>query len=167
MAANKKEVEKQIYDYVDNYIAKNKVNPSIRDITAAMGFKSTATAFRYVKSMEIEGKLYVNGHRGISTEKQRLDFLYVPIIGKSGEDYIPVLKSGLGNGKYFAFYADSSKVSEISDGELVIAKKQSTAENGDIVVMEKDGKIILGRYGDTVSDNVTIQGKAVKVIKNI
>lgn len=103
------------------------------------------------------------------------------------EEYIPILRGELGAGEFFALRAkgDSMINAGIEDGELVFVRKQNTAEEGDIVVALIDDeatlkyyykdrnrrKIILrpanDSYSDMLFDNVVIQGKAIKVLKNL
>ena len=73
----------------------------------------------------------------------------------------------------------------IEDGELVFVRRQDTAEEGDIVVALIDDAATLKRfykdkrrhkiilrpendaYDDMEFDDIVIQGKAVKVLKNL
>lgn len=111
-----------------------------------------------------------------------------PILAEENiEEYVPVLQSELGSGEFFALRAsgDSMINAGIEDGELVFVRKQDTAEEGDIVVALIDDTATLKRYyrdtkrhkiilhpenesyDDMEFDNVVVQGKAVKVLKNL
>lgn len=111
-----------------------------------------------------------------------------PILAEENiEEYIPILKGELGTGEFFALRAhgDSMIKAGIDDGELVFVRRQDTAEEGDIVVAliddtatlkrfykdTKRHKIILrpenDAYDDMEFDDIVIQGKAVKVLKDL
>ena len=198
MRVARPDIEAEIYAFVNDYIDKNKVYPTYREIAAGVGFRAVSSVYPYIKRMQESGKLGDNGKRGVSTAEQQIDITRVPLVGNVAcgtpifaeeniEEFIPVLKSELGNGEFFALRAsgDSMINAGIEDGELVFIKKQCTAEEGDIVVALIDDeatlkyfhndrrrkKIVLrpanDKYPDMEFDNVVLQGKAVKVLKNL
>ncbi|MCD8373168.1 MAG: transcriptional repressor LexA, partial [Clostridia bacterium] len=159
MLGPRADIEKSIYDFVNSYIDENKVNPTFREISSAVGFKSISGISRHIKRMEADGRLIVNGKRGVCTDRQQIDTVNVPVIEsiacgtpilaeENVEDYIPVLKGELGKGEFFALRAhgDSMIGAGINDGELVFVRKQETAEIGDIVVALIDDEATLKRY---------------------
>ena len=112
-----------------------------------------------------------------------------PILAEENiESYLTISGSFLGDGEYFALiaYGDSMINAGIDDGDYVVIRKQSFANEGQIVVaMVNGGDCTLKRYylerekkrirlhpeNDDMADmyfsNIAIQGVAVKVIKNI
>jgi len=52
--------EKDILDFIRNYIRRNKISPSVREICEGMGIRSTSTVHRYLHRLEENGKLEVN-----------------------------------------------------------------------------------------------------------
>ena len=198
MRLSRDELEERICLFVNSYVEQNRVYPSYREIAIGIGYSTGSSIFRHIKRMEGEGKLDVNGRRGVSTRAQRTSVARVPLVGSVAcglpilaeqniEEYIPILQSELGNGEFFALRAhgDSMVNAGIEDGELVFVRKQDTAEDGDIVVAliddeatlkyyfrdYKKHKIILRpanvAYNDMIFDEIVIQGKAVKVLKNL
>ncbi len=103
------------------------------------------------------------------------------------ENYITVSSSFLGNGKYFVLKAngDSMINAGINNGDYVIVKQQESAEQGQIVVALIEDEATLKRYylddkkkkirlhpendnmQDMYFDKISIQGVAVKVIKDL
>jgi len=103
------------------------------------------------------------------------------------EKYIPISKALLGNGTFFALHAkgDSMIKANIEDGDFVIVRQQNTANEGEIVVALIDDEATLKRYyidkqkkkvrlhpendemEDMFFDNISIQGVAVKVLKDL
>jgi len=135
-----------VYDYLCSTMAERAVPPSVREICAATGLRSTSTVHSHLKSLEALG--YITRDAGLnrsihivgaSAAKQ------VPILGKvtAGlpilavediEGYIPYPdKSGK---ELFALHVDGLSMinAGILDGDYVIAEKTPVAENGGIVV---------------------------------
>ena len=104
------------------------------------------------------------------------------------EEYVPLPVSIFGKGELYILRAsgDSMIDAGISDGDLVVVRKTAEANDGDIVVAlteetgttlkrllhEKDsGRVILHPENKAMQDmkfqSITVQGVAVKVIKNI
>ena len=198
MRARNTDVESKILEFVNAYIEKNSICPSYREISVGVGLSSTASIHNHVKRLEQEGKIDINGRRGVSTRRHRMSIQQVPVVGQVAcgtpilaeeniEEYVPILKGELGTGEFFALRArgDSMIKAGIEDGELVFVRRQDTAEEGDIVVALIDDAATLKRfykdkrrhkiilrpendaYDDMEFDDIVIQGKAVKVLKNL
>lgn len=112
----REEEERKIYEFVNEYAEQNKVYPSYREIAKGIGFSCASCVYPYIKRVAENGKVDVNGRRGVSTEKQRMDIVRVPVIGYVACDspvlpeecidgYIPLRREDLGFGKFFALYA--------------------------------------------------------------
>ena len=103
------------------------------------------------------------------------------------ERYIPISKALLGNGTFFALHAKGNSMikANIEDGDFVIVRQQNSANEGEIIVALIDNEATLKRYyldkknkkvrlhpendemEDMFYDNVSIQGVAVKVLKDL
>jgi repressor LexA len=119
-------------------------------------------------------------------------FGYVPCgspnyIDDNIEGFLEIPKSMLGQGDFFVLRAkgDSMVDAGIKTGDLIIIKRQSTAEDGQIVVarlgndvtlkkyykLETENQIMLHpeneKYDDIVIRNCDIMGVAVKIIKDL
>ena len=81
MHGRREEVERLIYEFVNEYAEQNNVYPSYREIAKGIGSSCASSVYLYIKRMAENGKLEINGRRGVSTEKQRMDIVRVPIIG--------------------------------------------------------------------------------------
>lgn len=182
-----------VYDYLCSTMAERAVPPSVREICAATGLRSTSTVHSHLKSLEALGYITrdVGLNRsihivGASAAKQ------VPILGKvtAGlpilavediEGYIPYPdKSGK---ELFALHVDGLSMinAGILDGDYVIAEKTPVAENGEIVVgMIGDEATVKRFYKEKgtfrlqpenpdfepiISDEITILGKVIAVIR--
>lgn len=112
----------------------------------------------------------------------------VPIFAEENiERYIPIPKDFLGNGNFFILQAQGNSMinAGIADGDYVIVRQQETAEIGQIVVALIGEEATLKRYyidrekrkirlhpennrmKDMYYDSITIQGIAIKVIKDL
>ena len=103
------------------------------------------------------------------------------------EGYIEIPKRMIGDGDYFVLRTsgDSMINADIYDGDLIIIKRQSTAENGDIVAAMIDNEVTLKRffklddkekyklhpentnYNDIIIDECDVLGVAVKILKTL
>ena len=103
-------------------------------------------------------------------------------------EVLPLPKSLVGDGTFFILTAkgDSMTGIGVDDGDLVIVREQNTCRDGDYAVVLVDGRETLLKtvtylpdkqvyllhaenpdYPDRVERNVTIQGVAIKVIKEL
>jgi len=146
--------EREILEYIAATIDKKGYSPSIRDIKAALNIKSTSTVHTYLQ--RLTEKEYLVKEDGKS-RTLRIGAAYtpsvfgmrIPILGRVTAG-LPILATENYDG-YVVFPQESGKADPASlfalrvsgtsmieagilDGDLVIVEKQSSAENGDIVV---------------------------------
>lgn len=182
-----------VYDYLCKTMAERAVPPSVREICAATGLRSTSTVHSHLKSLEALG--YITRDAGLNRSIHIVGAAsakQVPILGKvtAGlpilavediEGYIPYPdKSGK---ELFALHVDGVSMigAGILDGDYVIAERTPTAENGEIVVGMIDDEATVKRfyrengtlrlqpenpdYEPIISDEITILGKVIAVIR--
>ena len=153
------EKQMKVLEYVKEQIKKNGYAPSVREICQALGLKSTSTVHGYLARLQKKGLIQkaalkprtirimdddTNEQQSFYTSKEMVD---VPIVGKvtagvpilaveNIEDSFPLPVDFVGNAEPFMLKVrgDSMIEAGILDGDLVLVKKQNTAENGDIVV---------------------------------
>ena len=53
---DKKTIER-VYNYICNYINNNQISPSVRDICAGVGLKSTSSVHTYLKQLDSQGRI--------------------------------------------------------------------------------------------------------------
>lgn len=159
--------QKQILDFLGQYIQKNGFSPTLQEIANALGVSSLATVHEHLASMVNKGviKRYQGAVRGIEIVDKNLGELTkgveLPILGfiAAGQPIEPqtdpnasisVSPSTL-SGKKRAFVLQvkgSSMIEEgILDGDFVIIEQQESANNGDIVVaLLENGFATLKRF---------------------
>ena len=124
------------------------IPPTVREICDACGIKSTSTVHAYLKRLEEEG--YIDRMDGLN-RAIRLpgeSVTRVPLLGKvtaglpilaveEVEDYVPFSGgSQYGAGELFALRVTGTSMinAGILDRDVVIVRRTSTAQNGDVVV---------------------------------
>lgn len=131
----------EILSYLRQFSAENGYAPSIREIMQAVGLRSTASVHYHLNELDKSGEIHVTGakNRAIRVEGSR----GVPLLGvvtaglpilavENIEGYLP----WEADEDYFALRVrgDSMIEAGIFDGDKLIVRPQSTADNGEIVV---------------------------------
>lgn len=202
MRTKSESIMNSILDYINRRFFETQEVPTVQEIAEEVGI-AKSSASRYLSDMESRGMLRRSGaFYGIETTKMSKYMRGVsimPIVGEIAcgtpilaeeniESYLTVSGEFLGQGEFFALRAHGESMigAGINDGDYVVIRRQSTANEGQIVVaMVDDGDCTLKRYytdekkrrirlhpenasmEDMYFDRVEIQGVAVKVIKNI
>lgn len=143
------ESQMKILAYIKEEIEQKGYPPSVREICQAVGFKSTATVHGHLNALEQRGYI-----RRDATKPRALEVVdsprgrSVPLVGKVAagqpilaqeniEEYLVLPQDMSGRGDdLFALRVEGDSMIEagILSGDIVIVRRQSNAENGDIVV---------------------------------
>ena len=133
-----------IVDYVNQFIQENGYSPSVREIGAAVGLRSTASVSYHLQALQEKGLLAAPGAKGrkraiVTTARPG----QIPVIGLVTAG-VPILAvenqecsvSWDGDPGCFALRVrgDSMINAAILDGDLVVVRPQQTADDGQIVV---------------------------------
>lgn len=191
----------EIYNFINGFIKEYGVSPSYDEIASSIGC-AKSTLFKYMRRLEEEGYIERYGRNQVVTVENSNSIDRVPVIGSVAcgkpklaiediQGYLPINIDWLGRGEYFGLVADGDSMINIgiNDGDIVIVRKQSTAENGQVVVAlipdEYGGEMTAtlkrfykerGRYrlqpeNDTMKDiyvkRLEILGIAVKTISDV
>ncbi|MBE6817510.1 MAG: transcriptional repressor LexA [Ruminococcaceae bacterium] len=156
-----KKTQRKVFDYIRETIDEKGVAPSVREICAAVGVKSTSTVQYHINQLVEGGYLErgdLNKKRSLTISGRNTRANYVPLVGtvtagqpilavESIEDYIPVPVNAAGR-ELFALHVrgDSMINASICDGDLVIVEKTPVAENGEIVVALIDDEATVKRF---------------------
>ena len=170
-----------VYEFIKKYITENGYSPSVREICANCGIKSTATAYQYINKLNEQGLIKKAGNkkRAVSLKKSGGQSVSVPLVGtvaagqpifadENYEGYYSLPTEFFGSDDMFMLTVKGDSMIKIGmfDGDKIIVKKQNTADNGDIVVAlvddsatvkpfyHRDGKFILLPENDSMSDFV-------------
>lgn len=142
--------QKQVYDFINTYIGENGISPTIEEIRKKLKLKAVSTIHEHINSLKDKGYLSKseNSARSLSPKKELKSILEIPIVGRIAagypieaieniEDTISIINPSIktADGYYALRVVGDSMIDEgIFDGDIVIIKKQSVAENGQTVV---------------------------------
>ena len=148
------ENQQKILDFIKAEIEEKGYPPSVREICAAVGLRSTSTVHAHLNHLEEQGLI-----RRDSTKPRALEVLdgshargrSVPLVGRvtagqpilaveNIEDYLMLPQSMLGKEDLFCLRVQGESMIDagILDGDIVVLRQQDYAENGDIVVAMTD-----------------------------
>jgi len=141
--------QKNVYDFISKYSTENGISPTIDEIRKGLKLKSTATVHGHIRTLEEKGYLKKQeGSRGDFVLEQEKKLIEVPILGtiaagqpieviEDKTDSVFIAGDNFQNSKdfYALKVAGDSMIDEgIFDGDIVVIKKQKSAENGQTVV---------------------------------
>lgn len=156
--------QQQIIDFLNKHNDEKGYPPSVREICAAVGLKSTSTVHGYLERLEKKGLIrkdptkpralkVISGNKNTNAKAadnnyySRKELVEVPIVGKvtaglpilaveNIEDTFPLPVDFVQNANAFMLRVQGESMIEagILDGDFVLVKQQSTANNGEIVV---------------------------------
>jgi repressor LexA len=196
--------QQAILDFIKHEVAAKGYPPSVREICNAVGLASSSTVHGHLERLEKKGLIrrdptkpraieILDHDNDIYSEKS----VPVPVIGKvtagmpisaveNIEEYFPVPFSMVEDNEAFILNVSGESMIDagILDGDKVIVRKQSTAENGEIVVaMTEDNEATVKRFfkekdhfrlqpenpsmDPILLDNCTVLGKVIGVFRTI
>ncbi len=170
--------QKQILDFISQYIQINGYSPTLQEIADAMGLSSLATVHEHLQALEKKNiiKRYDGAVRGIevvdNSVNASLSAIELPLIGyiAAGEPIeaieneittVMVSPDMVSKSKrcFVLQVKGSSMIDEgIMDGDYVVLKQQDTAENGQIVVaLIDEGFATLKKLYKEKGDKIRLQ----------
>lgn len=194
------DLENKIVNFIDRFYDLHGFVPSVRNIADGVG-SNKSTVQRITARLREEGILF-DSNIGVVTQridKLQKDSVMVGLVGSVScgpltfaeqniSEYFTLPTSLVGKGEFFLLRAlgDSMIGAGIESGDLVLIKKQETADFGQIVVALVDDETTLKRleknkvtneiylhpenpnYDDIyLESNLIVQGVAVKVLKDL
>jgi repressor LexA len=192
--------------HIRNWIMHKGTTPSVRELMTVLGYKSPRSAALIIEELIQKGilKKRANGDlqliKDIDADSVHARTVDIPLVGtvpcgvpilaqENIEGFIPVSVSLAKPGfKYFLLRAkgDSMNKSGINDGDLILVRQQSAAQNGEIVVAliddeatvkefqhSKNCVVLMPRSNNKkhkpiiLTENFQVQGVAVTTIPNL
>jgi len=154
--------QREIYDYIKQYIQKDGASPTLKQIAGAMSLSSLATVSEHLDALERKGLIerIFGEARGIRIMDDTdaifdpVDAIQVPVIGyiaagspieaiedTSSTVAIPAdLVSRNKRNFVLQVVGDSMIDAHIADGDMVICEQVNSVDNGEIVVAVVDGE---------------------------
>ncbi len=190
----------KILTYIKQEIQEKGYPPSVREICEAVGLKSTSTVHGHLTRLEKRGLLHRDTMKPRAIEVlgdlafDRNATVPVPLIGRVAagipitaleqiEDQIMLPTDFIGDGEHFILVVQGSSMINVGmlDGDYVVVRKQSTANNGEIVVAMVDDEATVKRFfrerghfrlqpeneamAPIIVEDVTILGKVVALLR--
>lgn len=188
-------MQRKVYDYIVTCVREQGYPPSVREIGEAVGLKSPSTVHFHLKHLEEAGVIEKGAGKGraitLTTPPMPQD--KVPVVGNVAagspilaeeciEDYL-TFDTGGRSEEYFALRVRGESMinAGILPGDLVVVRRQQTANSGEIVVALiedeatvkrlslRNGQIWLMPENDAYSpidgSNAQILGKVAAVVR--
>ena len=155
--------QSQILEYIDSAIRDKGYPPTVREIGQAVGLNSPSTVHNHLNTLQDKGYLRrdptknraieVHWDAGSGAVIDRRPVTHVPLVGdvaagsgvlaaQNVEEVMPLPSDLTGEGDLFMLRVrgDSMIEAGIFDGDFVVARKQETADPGEIVVAGISGE---------------------------
>lgn len=188
------ENEKKVFEFIKDRIEEG-YPPTVREICAEFGFKSTSTAHRYINNLTAKGLLEKGNNQNRAIRLTGGNGMKIPLVGtvtagipitaiEEITDYISFQPARHYSNPLFALKVRGESMinAAILDGDMVVIEQTPYAENGDIVCAlvdnesatiktfyKEDGHYRLQPENDTMDpiivDEVSILGKVVGVVR--
>ena len=164
--------QKELFDYLSNYIAKNSISPSFEEMKNAVNLKSKSGIHRLITSLEQRGfikrlrhkaraleitKNLTNNFNNINHDK-KLNSIEIPLLGsiaagdpmeaiENPNEFVTVPSTFLSpHNQFFGLKVNGLSMIDkgICDGDIAIIKKTNSVLNGKIAaVLTRDNEITL------------------------
>jgi repressor LexA len=201
--------QRQVLEFIDMRTQEQGYPPSVREIGEAVGLSSPSTVHAHLAALQDKGylrrdpskpraiEIALEPNTGAAIERRPVR--NVPLVGdvaagtgvlaaENVEEVIPVPTDLCGEGELFMLRVRGESMIDagIFDGDYVVARSQSNAENGDIVVagipgeeatvktfLRRRGKIILRPSNESMDDlvydpgEVVVYGKLVTLLRRL
>ncbi|MGF7397148.1 transcriptional repressor LexA [Thermoanaerobacterium thermosaccharolyticum] len=196
--------QQEIIEFIKSEINRKGYPPSVREIGKAVGLKSTSTVHGHLSRLEKKGYIRRDPTKPRAIEvlnndiKDLSDVIKLPVIGKvtAGSPILAVenideyysiprdLVVGYEGESFILKVRGESMINAgILDGDYIIVRKQSYADNGDIIVALIEDEATVKRFfkesdhirlqpenpsmDPIIVDNVLVLGKVVGVIRKL
>ena len=159
------DTQEKILAFIKQEVREKGYPPSVREICEAVSLKSTSTVHGHLQRLEKKGLLHRDEMkpRAIEVlgeeEPETPPVVTVPLLGEvaagvpipAEQEYLemlPLPESFVGSGEHFILNVRGSSMIDIGilDGDMVVVRRQETADNGEIVVAMIDGEATVKRF---------------------
>lgn len=158
--------QREVLDFVDQFIQDHRYAPSLEEIADNFGLSSLATVHKHIENLEEKGYVRREWNRSRALEvlpqhRPRAAAVHLPLLGRvaAGEPIeaiedpetiaVPEEFVGRRRGEVYALLVrgDSMIDDHIRDGDYVVVESRDTAQNGEMVIALLNGEnATLKRY---------------------
>ena len=160
------EKQSQILEYIKSEILNKGYPPSVRDICQAVNLKSTSSVHSHLETLEKNGYIRRDPTKPRTIEiiddnfnLVRREVVNVPMVGtvaagqpilaiENIDNYFPIPSEYMPNEETFMLKVKGESMinAGILDGDNILVKRQNTAKNGDMVVVERFKSHLNNKY---------------------
>ena len=159
------DTQEKILAFIRQEVRERGYPPSVREICEAVSLKSTSTVHGHLQRLEKKGLLHRDEMKPRAIEllggeePETPPVVTVPLVGEvaagtpitAEQEYLemlPLPESFVGSGEHFILNVRGSSMIDIGilDGDMVVVRRQETADNGEIVVAMIDGEATVKRF---------------------
>lgn len=197
--------QQQILRYIQHHMDAHGYPPTVREIGTAVSLSSSSTVHAHLKTLQEQGHIErdavltraikLTGNGGGESRLLTKSVIQMPIIGtvaagkprlavEDVEDVFPLPSDFIsGDGFMLRVIGDSMIEDGIHEGDLVVVRRQQTADNGETVVAMIDNEATVKRFYKEKSrirlqpankrmkpmyfDTVDIAGKVVGLVRHL
>lgn len=197
--------QQQILRYIQHHMDAHGYPPTVREIGTAVSLSSSSTVHAHLKTLQEQGHIErdavltraikLTGSAGSEGRPLTKSVIQMPIIGtvaagkprlavEDVEDVFPLPSDFIsGDGFMLRVIGDSMIEDGIHEGDLVVVRRQQTADNGETVVAMIDNEATVKRFYKEKSrirlqpankrmkpmyfDTVDIAGKVVGLVRHL
>jgi len=153
--------QKEVYAFLQEYFGEHGTAPSYEEIRRQLGLSSLSTVHKHLKQLERKGYLrspWSSQKRALSLKEHGRPSVSLPLLGTVAAglpieavevpDQVEVPESLLRGGECFALRVRGDSMIEdgIHDGDIILVKKQATAETGQTVVALVEGEATVKKF---------------------
>lgn len=154
-------MQRQVLAAIRRRVDRGEPAPTYRDLCAKFGWASTGTARDHLRALARKGVLRLAQGRArlVRLQEQVEPVARVPLVGRIAaglpapaeqlvEGHFPVPLYWIRGGQHFALrvQGDSMRDAGIFSGDIVIVRRQASADDGDIVAVTIDGETTLKTF---------------------
>ena len=167
--------QKQILDYIEQFIEENGYSPSYREIAEHFGFSSVATVAEHIENLRLKGYLSSEaGYRSLQVKEVHVesdlsfDILSIPLLGaiRAGKpieairtsETLEIPRDMMAKNAFALKVKGDSMIDDgILDGDYVVVEPCQSPKNGDIIValIDKDDVTLKRFYRE--KDHIRLQ----------
>ena len=147
--------QRRILEFISGTVRERGYPPTVREIGEAVGLTSSSSVHAQLANLERRGLLHKDPTkpRAMTLSEPRAEGVVVPLVGRIAagapvlaaehvEEYLTVPMGFAGGAEHFALrvQGDSMIGAGILDGDVVIVRSGSSADDGDVVVALLPGR---------------------------
>jgi len=163
---NLTEKQREILQFIKDYILCKNYPPSVREICDAVDLRSTSSVHAQLNNLEVKGYIRRDKDKSRTIEiidedfsPTRREIANIPVVGKVAAgcpilaeqnitDYFPIALDYLPNGETYMLKVKGDSMINIGifDGDSLLVQEANTARNGEIVVAMVEDEATVKRF---------------------